>query len=256
MNTDADPFASYEPNTTGGTEDLGGDFDLAGAAGRAARTRSVFGGSDQGTASSQVPPPWPGLGMNPLGPTFRAETQTDPTVPPLPEEGEATAEPEDPSAELLRRVLAGAREPDVSRVKLARMPAPTGSRELPPTKAWQDWFTIRLRTWANVISPEFETELVKNVLGQPADLSRHGAADRQLAHEICFTIDDKMLQYLLGADVSSGCAISRVLQKEVLASTAERTAALHERFGKPVPCRDKTKLLLTLRQWLTDLKEL
>ena len=65
--------------------------------------------------------------MNPLGPTFRAETQTDPTVPPLPEEegGEVTAEPEDPSAELLRRVLAGDREPDVPRVKLARMPAPT-----------------------------------------------------------------------------------------------------------------------------------
>ena len=33
--------------------------------------------------------------------------------------------------------------------------------------------------------PEFETELVKKVLGQLADLSRHG--------EICFNIDDKML---------------------------------------------------------------
>ena len=45
-------------------------------------------------------------GMNPLGPTFRAETQhgttADPTVPPLPEEeGEVTAEPEDPPKELL-----------------------------------------------------------------------------------------------------------------------------------------------------------
>ena len=58
MNTDANPFAGYEPNTTDGTEDLGGDFDLAGAA----RTGSVFGGSDQGTASSQFPPPWPGQG--------------------------------------------------------------------------------------------------------------------------------------------------------------------------------------------------
>ena len=44
-------------------------------------------------------------GMNPLGPTFRAETQTDPTVPPWPEEegGEATAEPEDPSAGALEK---------------------------------------------------------------------------------------------------------------------------------------------------------
>ena len=107
-----------------------------------------------------------------------------------------------------------------------------------------------------MISPEFETELVKKVLGQPAELSRHGAADRQLAHEICFNIDDKMLPYLLGADMSSGCAILRVLYKEILASTAEHTAALHERFAKPVPCRDKTKMLLTLRQWLTDLEEL
>ena len=47
-----------------------------------------------------------------------------------------------------------------------------------------------------------------------------------------------------------------MLHKEILASTAEHTAALHDRFAKPVPCRDKTKLLLTLRQWLTDLKEL
>ena len=55
-----------------------------------------------------------------------------------------------------------------------------------------------------MISPEFETELVKNVLGDPADLSRHGAADRQLGHEICCNIHDKMLPYLLGADLSSG----------------------------------------------------
>ena len=31
MNTDANPFAGDEPNTTGVAEDLGGDFDLAGA---------------------------------------------------------------------------------------------------------------------------------------------------------------------------------------------------------------------------------
>ena len=93
----------------------------------------------------------------------------------------------------LRSVLAGSREPDASRVKLAKMPAPTGSRGLPPAQAWQDWFTVKQRTWANVISPEFEMELVKKALGQPADLSRHGAADRQLAHDICFNIDDKIL---------------------------------------------------------------
>ena len=107
-----------------------------------------------------------------------------------------------------------------------------------------------------MISPEFETELVKKALGQPAGLSRHGAADRQFAHENCFNIDDKMLPYLLGADLSSGCAILRVFHKEILASTAEHTATLLERFAKPVLCWDKTKLFLTLRHWLTDLEEL
>ena len=71
-----------------------------------------------------------GPGMHPLAPTFRAET------PPLPEEeGEVAAEPEDPSTELLRKVLAANREPDVPRVKLAEILAPTGSRGLPPAKA-------------------------------------------------------------------------------------------------------------------------
>ena len=200
LSNDANPFAGYEPNTAADQEDPGGDFNLAGAAGRAARTGSVFGGCDQDTTA--FPPPWPGLELNPID--FRAEAQhganaADATDPPLPEGRETVEqEPEDHSAELLRRVLAGNRETDISRVKLAKMPTPTGSRGLPPVKAWQDWFTIRLRTWANVISPEFEAELVKKVQGQQADLSRHGAADRQLAHEICFNIDDKMRRSIVG----------------------------------------------------------
>ena len=161
-NNDANPFAGYEPNAAAGQEDLGGDFNLAGAAGRATRTGSVFGRSDDGAASAAFPPPWPGLGLNPLGAETHHRAAADPTVPPLPEEEvEGAAEREDPSTELLRRVLAGNREPDTSRVKLAKMPAPTGSRGFPPAKAGQDSFMIRLRTWANVISPEFEAELVK-----------------------------------------------------------------------------------------------
>ena len=116
MNTGADPFAGYEPNTTGGTEDLGGGFDLTEAAGRAARTGCVFGESDQRTASSQFPPPWPGLGSE----STRNHVQ----------------------------------------IQLLQV-----SRGLPPAKAWQDCFTIRLGTWANVISPEFETELVRKFWG-------------------------------------------------------------------------------------------
>ena len=86
--------------------------------------------------------------MNRLGTTFRAETQTNPTIPPLLEEegGDDIVELEDPLTELLRKVLAGIHELDVSRVKLSKMPVPTGSRGLPPAIAWQDCFTIRLRT--------------------------------------------------------------------------------------------------------------
>ena len=83
MNNDANPVTCYEPNAAAGQGNLGSDFTLAGAAERAARTGSVFGGSDQGAASAAFPPPWPGLGLNLLGPTFRAETQhgaaADPT---------------------------------------------------------------------------------------------------------------------------------------------------------------------------------
>ena len=81
LNDDANSFARYEPNTTDGPEDHGGDFDLAGVAWRAARTGSVYGGNNQGAVSTQCSPPWSGLGMNLLGPTLRFETQTDPTGP-------------------------------------------------------------------------------------------------------------------------------------------------------------------------------
>ena len=60
------------PNAAAGQEDPGGDFNLAGAAERVARIGSVFGGDQDTTA---FPPPWPGLGLNPL--RFRAETQRD-----------------------------------------------------------------------------------------------------------------------------------------------------------------------------------
>ena len=74
----------------------------------------------------------PGLG-------FGAETHhgaaADPTIPPLPEEeGEGAAQPGDHSTKLLKKVWAGSREPDLSRLKLAKMPAPKASRGLPQAK--------------------------------------------------------------------------------------------------------------------------
>ena len=72
---------------------------------------------------------------------------------------------------------------------------------------------------------------------------------------MCFNVDDRMLPCFLGADLSSRRDMLRVLHKELLASSAEHTAAHHERFAKPVPCKDKTKWLLEMRQWLADLRD-
>ena len=66
---------------------------------------------------------------------------------------------------------------------------------------------------------EFEVE-------HPADLSGHGAADRQLAHEMCFSIDDRMLPHLLGADLSFGCDFLRALHEDFFASTAKHRSAV------------------------------
>ena len=53
-------------------------------------------------------------------------TQDESTVPSLTEEeGEVVVESEDPTTKLLRRVLTGFRESDVSRIKLAKISAPT-----------------------------------------------------------------------------------------------------------------------------------
>ena len=58
------------------TEDLGSDFNLAGAIRESRNELEVwFGRSDQGAASTAFRPPWPSVGLNPLGPTLRAETQ-------------------------------------------------------------------------------------------------------------------------------------------------------------------------------------
>ena len=75
MNTDANPFAGYEPNATGGTEDLGGDFDRW-SGWKSRENWECVWRKRSGNSITPTPPPWPGLGMNPLGPTLRAETQT------------------------------------------------------------------------------------------------------------------------------------------------------------------------------------
>ena len=96
MNSVANPFAGFEPNTTAGPEDLGSDFDLAGAAEKAARTgRCIWKGAIKERHQRSFPPARPGL----ASPRRRRKV---------------AAEPEDPSTGLFRRVLAGSRELDVS----------------------------------------------------------------------------------------------------------------------------------------------
>ena len=174
MNDDANSFARHEPNAPPGQEE----------------------GTDQGAASAAFSPPWPGLGFNPLGPrlVLRLSTELPRTrLVPCQKKKRRVRQ----SLKTLRRSSRGECWLEIVSQTYHESSSRTGSRGLPLGKAWQDWFTIRLRTWANVISPFFEADLAKKVLGQQADLSRHGTAERQLAHEICFNIDDKMLPYLL-----------------------------------------------------------
>ena len=105
MNTDADLFAGCEPNTTGGTDDLGGGFDRSRWSGWKSRENWERVWRKRSRESIiTIPTAGPGLGVNPLGTTFREETQSNPTIPPLPEEGgDDTAEPEHPSTELFEK---------------------------------------------------------------------------------------------------------------------------------------------------------
>ena len=48
----------------------------------------------------------------------------------------------------------------------------------------------------------------------------------------------------------------RTLYRAINNTTSERTASLHERFSKPVPCKAKENLAVSLRQWQEDLQEL
>ena len=116
------------------------------------------------------------------------------------------------------------------------MPAPTGYRGWPPAKAWQDWFTIRLRTWANVISPEFETELVNMVQLTDSLRMRSASTSTTRCHHT------SLARTCRQAARSSECYTKRSL-------CARLSTRRHFTRGLP-------KLPLTVRQWLTDLRKL
>ena len=134
--------------------------------------------------------------------------------------------------DLLARKLTASGESDITRLRLAKMPVQTGSRGLPPAKKHCNiGFTVRFRPWANAANREFEVAPVKQVSGQPVVF----VTDGLLACEI--NIGDRMLPCLLGAGLSSRCDSLRV------ASAAEHTAALHERFATPVLRRQDTAVV-------------
>ena len=171
MNNDANHFAVNETNTAAGPEDLGSDFDLAGAAERAAGNWMCVWRERSRCGVNAVPTTVARAGNE----SSRYRPDSLHHCPK--KKGSVQLSLKTFRQKLLRKMLAGSRERDISRVKLAKMPAPTGFRGLPPAKKTS--FTIRLRIRANVISKEFKTELAKKVFGTA---SRCVAADRQLAH--------------------------------------------------------------------------
>ena len=122
---------------------------------------------------------------------------------------------------------------------------PTGSRGLPPAKAWQDWFAIRLRTWG-----QREQSRVRGGAREEGSGSASGSVAARHSGQTTRTRDrfhHRRQDAAILAWTGSVVGLCDSENEEIRASTAEHTTARHERFAKPVSCRDKTKLLLTLR---------
>jgi hypothetical protein len=142
-----------------------------------------------------------------------------------------------------------------TKFKLSKMPSATTERGLPSAKAWRQWYDVRLLTWVAACDADFEVELDQFVKGKKAHID-NTRANRQLAYELCTQVDDRMLLYLLSIPKTDGAGMLKMLYRTINKTTDERTAALHERFSRPVPCRVKEKLSLALHGWKEDLEEL
>ncbi len=77
-----------------------------------------------------------------------------------------------------------------------------------------------------------------------------------LAYEICHMIDGRLLSYLMKVDKTNGALLLKTLNSAVTRGSAERTAALHNRFAAQSPCKTKEQLLHGLQAWKEDLEEL
>eukprot|EP00969_Alexandrium_andersonii_P342051 15119895-Alexandrium_andersonii.AAC.1 len=65
-----------------------------------------------------------------------------------------------------------------------------------------------------------------------------------------------MLLYRAPVDKTDGAAMLKVLTNVITRSSADRAAALHERFARPTPRTRKESLSLALQGWREDLEEL
>ena len=211
---DTGSFTGYEPNAADTDVDTESISDLASAAGRAARAVSLFRSSarEGNDFSNRLPTTMARTGHEP----FQAYSSTTGTRRHSCRQSDGTTCRRGYGKSVRRRTGGSSdtnvnanRGPDITRLRIAKMPAPTGSRGLPQTQDMGQSGRSRVRGGTRQETPGTTR----------GSVATDSAADRQLAREMCFNIDDRKLPSLLGADLSSGCP---VLHEEILASSLQR----------------------------------
>ena len=143
-----------------------------------------------------------------------------------------------------------------STLRLAKMPI-CGDHVLPSVKDWQQWYDVKFRSWAGAQAAGF-AEAVDVFLkaGDVSGIAQYTKENKVLAYEICHMIDGRLLSYLMKVDKTNGALLLKTLNSVVTRGSAERTAALHNRFAAQSPCKTKEQLLHGLQVWKEDLEEL
>ena len=135
------------------------------------------------------------------------------------------------------------------KLRLHKMPM-SGDRALPNAKSWKQWYDVRFMSWAGAQAAGFgEAADAYMKSGDVITLADYERENRVLGYEVANMVDDKLLLYLLRADKNNGMEMLRTLYRAINITTSERATSLHERFSKPVPCKAKENLAVSLRQW-------
>ena len=92
--------------------------------------------------------------------------------------------------------------------------------------------------------------------GDSSGLAKHTKENTVLAYEICHMIDGRLLPYLMKVDKTNGALLLKTLNSVVTRGSADRMAALHNRFAAQTPNKTKEQLLHGLQAWKEDLEEL